>query len=234
MSKFVPLARHLEYGLKGKDVTAVQLALRNAKFRHDAPTGKYGVKTKHEVGEFKKHHGIVQEVGYDDKTHRALWDDFGPVARELYEDVYDRIHTLPLRQKIVEAAIVGYNNRAVMHYTQDSRRGTDMAPPPNVPNYTDCSGFATWCYKSAGANDPNGLGYDPIGYTGTMIEHGKVVPLSSLSKADLVFYGHPVSHVAVYVGSGRVISFGSEPGPLLLPTGYRPDVNHARRYIPED
>ena len=108
----------------------------------------------------------------------------------------------------------------------------DFACPPNVPNYTDCSGFATWTYKCGGAPDPNGFGYNGYGFTGTMLVHGKQVSLSGpLNKGDLIFYGHPVSHVAVYIGSGRVVSFGSEVGPLLLEMRYRSDINCARRYF---
>jgi len=232
---FVPLVRHLHYGLKGRDVTAVQLALRNAHVRKDGPTGKYGVNTKHQVGEFKKHHRIKLEEGYDEKTHKALWPYFGATAYALYKDVHDDKLALPMRQAVVDAAMYGYGQRAYMHYTQDSRRMTDFAPPPNVPNWTDCSGFATWCYKTAGAPDPNGLGYNGYGFTGTMLKHGRNVSLSGpLRKADLIFYGRPVvTHVAIYVGNGRVVSFGSEPGPLLLDMHYRYDINCARRYIPD-
>lgn len=229
---YVPLIRHLHYGMKGKDVTAVQLALRNARFRNDAPTGHYGVKMKHEVGEFKKSQGIRLEVGYDVKTHRALWPHFGPVAHDLYKTMYQNRQYLPMRQGVVDTALFGYDQRTVMHYTQDGRRMTDFAPPPNVPNWTDCSGFATWCYKSAGAPDPNGFRYNGYGFTGTMLQNGRKVSPASLVKADLIFYGSPVSHVAIYVGSGRVISFGSEVGPLLLDMHYRSDFNQCRRYIP--
>jgi hypothetical protein len=225
----IPLARPLHYGCKGRDVTAVQLALRVAKFRKTDPTGKYGVKTQKQVHEFKLHHGIHLEHGYREKTHHALWPYFGYTARHLYRQAYERIEENRMVNRIIGAAWYGYNEREWMHYTQDGRRGTDFGPPPNVPNWTDCSGFATWCYKSAGAPDPNGLGYRIIGYTGTMIQHGTVI--STPTRACLVFYGHPVSHVAVYVGNGNVISFGSESGPLYLPLRYRSDFNHMRRYF---
>jgi hypothetical protein len=228
----VPLIRHLHYGLKGKDITAVQLALRHAGFRKGPPTGKYGIPTKHQVGDFKTHHGIDKEVGYGDKTHKALWPFFGPTAHDLYKEAFTNKYTYTIRQKVVDVAMFGVSQRAVIHYTQDGRRMEDFGPPPNVPNYTDCSGFATWCYKSAGAPDPNGFGYNGYGFTGTMLLHGHEVSLSSLVKGDLVFFGHPVEHVVIYVGTDRVVSHGSEIGPLLLTLNYRYDINQARRYIP--
>ena len=54
-------------------------------------------------------------------------------------------------------------------------------------------GFVTWCYKSGGASDPNGFDYNGYGFTGTLLQHGKQVPLGSIRAGDLVFYGHPVS-----------------------------------------
>lgn len=229
---YIPLIRHLHYGLKGRDVTAVQLALRHAGYRKEDPTGRYGVKMKHEVGEFKKHHGILLEQGYDDKTHKALWPFFGATAHAIYKDAWERKNRLTMGQRIVDNAMYTLAQRDVIHYTQDSRRMTDFSPPPNVPNWTDCSGLATWDYKCAGAPDPNGFHYNGYGFTGTMIQNGHAVSLGGpLHKGDLIFYGHPVSHVAVYVGNQRVVSFGSEIGPLLLDMHYRSDINSARRYF---
>jgi prophage tail gpP-like protein/cell wall-associated NlpC family hydrolase len=137
------------------------------------------------------------------------------------------------RERIVGAAMWGYFNAPLMHYSQGSERMHDFAPPPNVPGYTDCSGFATWCYKSAGAPDPNGNGYDGSGYTGTLWNNGRSVTLAQISPGDLVFYSDPSSvhsHVAVYAGFGKVVSFGSEQGPFILPVKYRSDLFGFRTY----
>lgn len=227
-----PLARHLHYGLKGRDVTAVQLALRKAGVRHRQPTGRYGRETVAQVAVFKKQHGIRVELGYGAKTHAALWPSFGRVARALYQDAYKALHQQTVAERVVAAAIYGWAHRDVIHYTQDARRMTDFLPPPNVPNYTDCSAYVTWAYKSGGAPDPNGFHYNGYGFTGSQLANGERVSLAALHLADLVFYGEPVvGHVAVYVGSGKVVSHGSEAGPLLLDLHYRGDVNSARRYF---
>lgn len=224
----IPLARHLSVGMKGKDVTAVQLALRSAKVRNNKPTGKYRAPTKHQVGEFKRHHG-VHELGYGPGTHKHLWPYFGPVARELYAQAAKNIGKSQVVHDVVAAGMLGYDERDVVHYTQDGRRMEDFAPPPNVPNWTDCSGMCTWEYKSGRAPDPNGFHYNGYGFTGTMLENGTVI--STPVVGCLAFYGHPVSHVALYIGGGRVISHGSEAGPLLLDVHYRSDFNHYRRYF---
>lgn len=224
----IPLARHLSMGMKGRDVTAVQLALRNAKMREHKPTGRYGRATKHQVGEFKRHAG-VHELGYGPGTHKHLWPYFGRTARHLYAEAANNIEKTHVVHGVVAAGMLGYNERDVIHYTQDGRRMQDFAPPPNVPNWTDCSGFDTWTYKSGGAPDPNGFGYNGYGFTGTMIEHG--TEISTPVVGCLVFYGHPISHVALYIGNGRVISHGSEAGPNLEEVHYRGDFNHYRRYF---
>jgi cell wall-associated NlpC family hydrolase len=89
---------------------------------------------------------------------------------------------------------------------------------------TDCSSFVTLCYKAAGARDPNGRDYDGTGYTGTLVEQGRWV--DDPEPGDLVFYGEartrPV-HVALYVGDGKAISFGTDPM-VKVPVSYRPDL----------
>ena len=108
-----------------------------------------------------------------------------------------------------------------------------MPRPPQFPTYADCSSFATWCYDAAGAPDPNGLGYNGAGYTGTLFPRG--VETATAAPGDLVFYGGSEAvpaHVAIAVGDGHVVSHGSEIGPLLVPQGYRNDQIGVRSYLP--
>lgn len=108
------------------------------------------------------------------------------------------------------------------------------------PNYaamsrtpTDCSGFATDCYEEAGAPDPNGLGYTHFGWTGTMMARGKKV--STATPGDLHFWTGP-AHVAIDVGNGDIIGWGSPPGPKLLTLdeehAYHSAYYGARSYLP--
>lgn len=82
---------------------------------------------------------------------------------------------------------------------------------PPQPVKTDCSGFATLCYKQANLPDPNGLGYTGQGYTGTLLAHGRRT--SNPQPGDLAFWHNP-DHVCVYIGDGQCIGFGSPPGPV--------------------
>jgi hypothetical protein len=162
----------------------------------------------------------------------------------LVEQVRKRLATMQpkgVRQRIVAAASLGYRNRDAIHYTQNVQPAQgpcrmqgvrEQIRPPRFPHFEDCSSFATWCYWAAGAPDPNGLGYNGSGFTGTQVEHGRVT--ADPRPGDLVFYGGTASvpaHVAVYVGNGRVVSHGSDAAPFLLAVDYRP-INQIRTYVP--
>lgn len=94
---------------------------------------------------------------------------------------------------------------------------------PHPVIYIDCSAFVTLVYKAAGAPDPNGAGYNGSGYTGTLAANGKKT--NDPQPGDLVLYGPAptYSHVAVYIGSGKAIGIGSDPGPREHDAKYRAD-----------
>jgi len=111
-----------------------------------------------------------------------------------------------------------YNQRASEHYTEGSQRWSGIkggVMPPNVPPYSDCSADATWCYWTQFGSGPDFLNDQnwQAGYTGSLTAHGTKIACNTntLQPADLVFYGSPVNHVAIYVGNGKVVSHGSDP-----------------------
>ena len=144
---------------------------------------------------------------------------------------------------VVATAMQGVSKRAGIHYTQSASRWSGISrhiKGPSQPPYCDCSSYTTWliwqarvrCRKTAGTDVVNGANWN-YGNTATQITKGIRHRLGVghwYAGRTLVFYGHPVSHVAVYVGGGRVVSHGQESGPLYLPWNYRSDFNHARAY----
>jgi hypothetical protein len=101
-------------------------------------------------------------------------------------------------------------------------------------NTVDCSAFATLCFRAGGAPDPNGRGYDGLGYTGTL--WGQGAPTGLPAAGDLAFYGdmgpvfgHAPSHVALVVDGAFVISDGHTPI-SKYPVRYRSDYRGSRRY----
>ena len=67
----------------------------------------------------------------------------------------------------------------------------------NGPNSYDCSGLTTAAYKQAGISLPR-TSYAQFGV-------GTVVSLADLQPGDLVFYYSDISHVAMYIGNGRIV-----------------------------
>jgi len=137
-----------------------------------------------------------------------------------------------VRDRIVKAAKWAAAHTNQFHYQQ-----IRPIPPALVlerpPCVTDCSGFTTLCYKAARADDPNGLSFNGQGYTGSQWANGS--PTKKPKPGDLVFYGTPsepggAAHVAVYIGNGRQIGFGSEGGPREGPASYRTVAGY-RTYI---
>ncbi len=88
----------------------------------------------------------------------------------------------------------------------------------------DCSGFATALCKLAGLADPNGLGYNGTGFTGTMLTHlPHYTDPAAANVGALVVFSHPGvptgDHVATVIGPGKdpwLCSHGQEAGPLRI------------------
>ena len=66
------------------------------------------------------------------------------------------------------------------------------------PNSFDCSGLTMWVWAKAGVSLPHS--------SRMQIHHGTRVSKSELQPGDLVFYGHPIHHVGIYVGNGQYIA----------------------------
>ncbi len=134
---------------------------------------------------------------------------------------------LTARQRVVRWARWGVVSTKQIHYTEAAGRDAWLTsrPPNKLPLATDCSGFATLCYRMAGLPDPNGLKYVRLGYTGTLLDHamreGTILTRASLAKpGDLIVYGPGTGeHVAVVVQAGAdplTVSHGQESEPAYV------------------
>lgn len=128
-----------------------------------------------------------------------------------------------MRERIKNAALACVANDEKYFYRRSRPYPRSLFMPGII--YTDCSGFAILCYKAAGAPDPNGTGYDGSGNTESLRPRGKKVGRPEVG--DLVHYS---GHVAIFIGDGKVASFGSEPGPRVLNVHYRNDILGYYRY----
>jgi cell wall-associated NlpC family hydrolase len=119
-----------------------------------------------------------------------------------------------VREKIVAAARWGIAHEPQIHYGA-------LRPMPltrALPLTTDCSGFVTLCYHLAGAPDPNGLGYNGQGWTGTLLRH--LQETGEPQPGDVVVWGaYPGRHCALLLEPGEdplLASHGSDRGPIAI------------------
>jgi hypothetical protein len=240
-----PQQRTIKRGMRGRDVMATKYAMKFALGKKSLTLHNLaGIYWERNLNAFKSKRGI-KEIGYGPKTHAAMKPYIAkiPYAVWLWNNQPTASKTptassegVTKRQQVVNAALYGAQHEPSIHYTQSSLRMygvRNKIKPPGIPRYEDCSSFATWCYWLAGAADPNGLGYNGQGYTGTLAAHGKRVSTSQLRPGDLVFYGggFPYTHVVIYIGGGRVVSHGSESGPKITSLFYR-TPQACRSYLP--
>ena len=65
------------------------------------------------------------------------------------------------------------------------------------PSSFDCSGLTMYAWAAAGVSIPHA--------SSMQTQAGTPVSVSSLMPGDLVFYYSPISHVAMYIGDGKVV-----------------------------
>jgi cell wall-associated NlpC family hydrolase len=89
------------------------------------------------------------------------------------------------------------------------------------PGAFDCSGLVNWSFKSAGKSLPRSAR--------AMSRVGTPVSRSALQPGDLVFfYGGP-SHVAIYIGNGKVVHASNPRHPVKVAELKSMPFNSARR-----
>ncbi len=242
------LPRWLRIGARGRDVLALRRALRRAGYgRLSGRAARvFDERLDAAVRAFQSANGLGVDGVVGPRTYAVLGPFYDARGRWLISQV-PKVPVQPgtgpggeagVRRRIVLVAHLGVEKRAQIHYTQDNRRMVGVRHaivPPRVPAWEDCSSFATWCYWAAGAPDPNGLGYNGFGYTGTQIQNGSET--ADPRPGDLCFYGPSrsrITHVTLYAGNGRVVSHGREEGPELYGTiDYRraKDIQQIRSYL---
>jgi peptidoglycan DL-endopeptidase CwlO len=76
------------------------------------------------------------------------------------------------------------------------------------PTAFDCSGLVNWAFKNAGVALPR--------TSRALSKVGAPVARADLRPGDLVFFYQPVSHVAIYIGDGKVVHASSRRSPVKI------------------
>lgn len=66
-----------------------------------------------------------------------------------------------------------------------------------TPNGFDCSGFTQYVFRSVGVELPRVARQQQL--------VGTPIPVSQIQPGDLIFWGYPAHHVAIYIGNGKYI-----------------------------
>ena len=125
-----------------------------------------------------------------------------------------------VRSLVVTTATSAVPHRGQFTYSEGADRMAWLKAPGKLPVSCDCSSFATMVYYMAGAPDPNGLGYDGQGYTGTLLSNRSNVHVMAkdVLPGDLVVYGGGSGeHVAIVTqvtnGDIMTVSMGQQGDP---------------------
>lgn len=103
-------------------------------------------------------------------------------------------------KKYVKPSYDKVTGDAVVNYAKNYLGLRYVSGGNSLTTGTDCSGFTKLIFKEFGINLPRTVK--------TQINAGSYVKKSDLQKGDLIFYGYKsgvASHVAIYIGDGKVI-----------------------------
>jgi peptidoglycan DL-endopeptidase CwlO len=92
------------------------------------------------------------------------------------------------------------------------------------PDAFDCSGLVQFSYRAAGVHLPHS--------SRMQSRLGIPVAKAALQPGDLVFFYHPVRHVGIYVGNGRMVHAPHRGRPVSVVNLHAmPQFNTARRIV---
>jgi peptidoglycan DL-endopeptidase CwlO len=89
------------------------------------------------------------------------------------------------------------------------------------PNHFDCSGLTMYVYARAGVYLPHS--------SAAQYGSGRHVDQSDLRPGDLVFFGHPIHHVGIYIGNGDMIEAPEAGEDVRVSNAFRGDYAGAVR-----
>lgn len=239
--------RVLTDGVHGQDVVAVKRALWRAGLLWRGPGGFSAVwgpaaeaaleKMQYASGRPKtgvyraEDHEQLRTRHAEGKPREWCFDRFAAKAYRGFTTVSPEELR---RQDIVDVWAYWRSQAAAIGYSQKRLYETGRPVPRWKPVKFDCSALFGGGYYVVGAPDPAGFPFPGAGSTRELCVRGKPVKRGNLKPGDAVFYGRDYlgrpTHVAGYVGGGKVISHGSASGPLLLDIDYRSDLWGFRTY----
>lgn len=209
----------------------------------------YNKKLQEAVRKFQQDNKIIPVTGYTGNatfdalksakkkgTKEPAIDAYGWYLFNKEKEAWESVNTeAGIRQAIVNVCMQLYSRRAYISYSQARPvAAIRYTQPPHLVKTLDCSGTAIYVYWAASAPSPDPTyGYTGYGNTWSLAKGGtRLYDEREVKKGDLAFYGSDLGHVAIVVATNptRVVSMGSNSGPLYLDLRYRRDFRFFHRY----
>lgn len=103
-----------------------------------------------------------------------------------------------------------------------SKQGAPYVWGATGPSSFDCSGLTSWAYNQVSKSIPRTSGAQASG--------GTPVSLNALQPGDIISYYSGASHVAIYIGDGKIVHAVNEGTPVQVnDINYMP-INNAVRF----
>jgi peptidoglycan DL-endopeptidase CwlO len=103
----------------------------------------------------------------------------------------------PARGAVSSAPIPTGSGAAEAVAAAESRVGMPYVWGGAGPDDFDCSGLVMWAWAHAGVSLPH--------FSGAQYADTTHISMSQLQPGDLVFFGNPGQHVAMYIGGGQIV-----------------------------
>ena len=165
----------------------------------------YTDRTYYAVKNFQKKYGLKATGNVNLKTWEAMgyskksWESLGVYVTPVKIDGASR------KSDYINAML----NTAAEYARAGTRYRIGCSGRPGT--YADCSGLIYQCLYAAGINPDTNIVDHALAeyeYTSKWLAKdrklGRTVSFSKKKKGDLIFYGNPVYHVAMYAGGGYV------------------------------
>jgi peptidoglycan DL-endopeptidase CwlO len=103
-----------------------------------------------------------------------------------------------------------------------TRIGSPYSWGGSGPNAFDCSGLVMWAFQQAGINLPHS--------SQALSQGGQPVSRDNMQPGDLVTYYGDASHVAIYIGDGKMVHASTFGTPVRVAPVDNAPIHNVRRY----
>lgn len=103
-----------------------------------------------------------------------------------------------------------------------SKVGAPYSWGASGPNAFDCSGLTSWAHRQVGKNIPR--------TSSAQASAGKKVSLNALQPGDVISYYGGASHVAIYIGNGKIVHALNSSNPVRIDNLHMMPVYNAVRF----